>query len=101
MAYKSDQNDDEISRLLQTVVEKFVNEDRPTRERQIRQWRRLKLYWAGISQIYWDEVAQDYRAYDANNSASEDNGDQDYYDRPVNVFKSFLETVIAALSVQI
>jgi hypothetical protein len=69
-----------------------------TRERQIRHWRRLKLYWNNFSQVYWSETAHDYRLYqDANNT----NSDQDYYDKPVNVFKAFLETIIAALSIQI
>src|ERR1035437_898538 len=92
------QLDDEICSLLKTVADHCNNEDRMTRERQIRHWRRLKLYWNNFSQIYWSETAHDYRLYqDANNT----NSDQDYYDKPVNVFKAFLETIIAALSIQI
>lgn len=94
------QLDDETALLLKTCVDHFYEEDRATRERQIRHMRRLKLYWNSFSQIYWSEVAQDYRIYNNNQSNSNDSN-QDYYDRPINVFKAFLETIIAALSIQI
>jgi hypothetical protein len=91
--------DDDIAVLLKTVADHFEREDRITRERQIRHWRRLKLYWANFSLIYWSESAKDYRVY--NQDKSSEGTDQDYYDKPVNVFKAFLETIIAALSIQI
>src|SRR5712664_613438 len=94
-----DRDFDEISALLKTVADHFIKEDSMTRERQIRHWRRLKLYWANFSQIYWSEVAHDYRIYNRDINATD--SDQDYYDKPVNVFKAFLETIIAALSIQI
>jgi hypothetical protein len=90
---------EEICSLLKTVADHFYNEDRTTREYQIRKYRRLKLYWNNFSLIYWSEAAQDYRVYNRDINASET--DQDYYDKPVNVFKAFLETIIAALSIQI
>jgi hypothetical protein len=89
----------EIADDLKTIAEHFDKEDTVTRERQIRHWRRLKLYWNSFSQVYWSETAHDYRIYGWDNN-NRDN-DQDYYDRPVNVFKAFLETIIAALSIQI
>ena len=91
--------DEETARLLKTVADHFAAEDRQTRERQVRGWRRLKLYWNNFSTIYWSEVAHDYRVWGRDNNSNET--DQDYYDKPVNVFKAFLETIIAALSVQI
>lgn len=96
-SYK-DRDFDEIASMLKTVSDHFIKEDSMTRERQIRHWRRLKLYWNNFSQIYWSEVAHDYRIY--NRDINSDN-DQDYYDKPVNVFKAFLETIIAALSIQV
>lgn len=88
-----------IEGLLRTVAKHFNEEDRATRERQIRYWRRLKLYWNNFSQVYWSESAHDYKIFGAEESTSSD--DQSYYDKPVNVFKAFLETIIAALSIQI
>lgn len=90
---------DEIAILLRTVANHFEKEDQATRERQIRHRRRLKLYWNSFSQVYWDSVAHDYRIYARDDSSADTN--QDYYDKPVNVFKAFLETIIAALSIQI
>ena len=63
--------DDEVASLLKTVADHFDKEDRMTRERQIRHYRRLKLYWANFSQIYWSEVAHDYRIYNRSLSAAE------------------------------
>lgn len=97
MSHK-DKDFDEISSLLKTVADHFNEEDKMTRERQIRKWRRLKLYWNSFSQIYWSETARDYKLYQDTGAA---NSDQGYYDKPVNVFKAFLETIIAALSIQI
>ena len=39
--------DEEVQRLLKEVVTHFDREDREIRERQIRTWRRLKLFWEG------------------------------------------------------
>jgi hypothetical protein len=89
--------DEEIAKLLKSVVDAFEREDRPARERQIRKIRQLKLYWNNLSRIYWSETARDYRIA----SQQDFDDDQAYYDRPINVFKAFLETIIAALSVQI
>lgn len=91
--------DGEISKLLQSVVDHFDKEDSPTRERQIRHMRRQKLYWNNFSQIYWSEYAQDYRIW--NSDVENVDSDQAYYDRPVNVYQAFLQTIIAALSIQV
>lgn len=91
--------DDELTCDLKAICDHWDKEDRATRERQLRNWRRLKLYWNNFSQIYWSEVAHDYRIYNRDINATDT--DQDYYDKPVNVFRAFLETIIAALSIQI
>jgi hypothetical protein len=92
--------DDETARLLKAVVDHFDQEDRIVRNAQLRHYRRLKLYWNNFSQIYWSEQARDYRIYAPQDLATSDT-DQDFYDRPVNVFRAFLETIIAALSIQV
>lgn len=92
--------DEETCRLLETVVKHFDQEDRAVREMQLRRYRRLKLYWNSFSQIYWSETARDYRIYASQDVAFSDNN-QEFYDRPVNVFRASLETIIAALSIQI
>ena len=90
---------DEIQRLLKTVFERCMHEDDSVRQRQLRQWRRLKLMWEGYSQIWYSEVAHDWRVWDELNV--DDGTDQAAYDKPVNVFKAYLESIIAALSVTV
>src|SRR5437667_1404819 len=87
---------EDIQRLLIECVEHFDKEDTSVRERQIRTWKRLKLFWEGFQKTWYSEVAHDWRI-DTNESESE----QTYYDKPVNVFRAYLESIIAALSVTI
>ena len=53
-----------IENLLKDTVEYFWKEDSATRERQLRQYKRLKLLWEGFTQIWYDEVAHDWRIWD-------------------------------------
>ena len=87
---------EDIQRLLIECVEHFDKEDTSVRERQIRTWKRLKLFWEGFQKTWYSEVAHDWRI-DTNESESE----QSYYDKPVNVFRAYLESIIAALSVTV
>lgn len=91
--------DDRVETLLKQIAEEFWLEDQATRERQSRQWRRLKLLWEGFSRTWYSEVAHDWRIWDP--SAADDNGQEDYYDKPINVFRAYLESIIAALSVSV
>ena len=88
----------EVQRLLKEVVDHFDKEDVSARERQIRTWRRLKLFWEGFQKTWYSEVAHDWRIWD---DAQGDDTDQAYYDKPVNVFRAYLESIIAALSVTV
>lgn len=96
--------DDPIAKSLKTVTTHFHREDNDVRQWQVRYYKRLKYYWNNLSQIFWSNADGDYRifgngSYGTNYSSGA--GDQAYYDKPVNVFKAFLETIIAALSVQV
>ena len=86
-----------IETLLKTVLDHFEAEDQSVRERQILTWKRLKYFWAGFSRIWWSETAHDWRVFD------QESGDNDgsYYDKPINVFRAYLESIIAALSITI
>ena len=87
---------------LKTVCDYFYKEDISTRQAQVRFWKRLKYYWNNFSQVFWSEKAGSYLVNGRDNLGDgEVSDDQSYYDRPVNVFKAFLETIIAALSVNI
>lgn len=90
---------DDVLRLLREVISHFDNEDKPVRERQLLVWRQLKLCWDGLATTYYSEVAHDWRIFDP--LAEGDNSDQGAYDKPVNVFRAYLESIIAALSITI
>jgi hypothetical protein len=91
--------DEEIQRLLKEVVTHFDKEDTAVRERQIRTWRRLKLFWEGFQKAWYSEVAHDWRIW--NEETSDSNSDQSYYDKPINIFRAYLESIIAALSITV
>jgi len=97
MSRKKELSED-VKRLLKNVVAECDIEDRSVRERQLRTWRRLKLAWEGISNVWYSEVAHDWRIWDQEYA---DDGDQSAYDKPVNVFRAYLESIIAALSVTV
>lgn len=91
--------DDSIKALLKQLVDHFDEEDRSVRDRQIRTWRRLKLLWENIQHTYYSEVAHDWRVPELQRTGEEN--DQGYYDKPVNIFRAYLESIIAALSVTV
>lgn len=89
---------DRIEKCLKVVADHFDQEDRSVRERQLRDWRRLKLMWEGFTRVWYSEVAHDWRIWD---ESSEENNDQEFYDKPINVFRAYLESIIAALSITV
>lgn len=99
MATSIKEPSDDIKRLLKTLVDKCTDEDRSVRDRQVREWRRLKLLWETIQNVYYSEVAHDWRIPESERSGAD--SDQGYYDKPVNVYRAYLESIIAALSVTV
>src|SRR5580765_1492503 len=84
---------------IKTIVDCFDKEDTFVRERQLRQARQMKLLWAGFSNIWYSEVAHDWRI--GNSSDYLDADTSAYYDKPINVFRAYLESIIAALGAQV
>lgn len=99
-AKKEDNNipSEKLQILIRKLVEQYQGEDRAVRERQIRQWRQLKFYWDNLTNIWWSDTAHDWRVWDAQ-VYQQSYADQAYYDKRVNVFRAYLESIIAALSV--
>jgi hypothetical protein len=58
------------------------------------------LYWNNFTNIWYNEVAHDWRIYEPAQE-TDSYEDQAYYDRPVNIFRAYLESIIAALSVTV
>jgi ssDNA-binding Zn-finger/Zn-ribbon topoisomerase 1 len=95
----SKERDQKIETLLKTVLDHFEGEDTAVRERQILTWKRLKYFWAGFQRIWWSETAHDWRVYDQETAYGDNDGS--YYDKPINVFRAYLESIIASLSITI
>lgn len=91
---------EEIQRQLKTIIDSFDREDQSVRERQIRLYKKLKLYWNGFQRVWWDTSSGDWRVWD-DAAAQSDTNDAAYYDKPVNVFRAYLESIIAALSINL
>lgn len=89
---------EEIQALLKAVVDDCNSEDTSVRERQLRVSRRLKLFWEGFTRVWYSEVAHDWRIW-GDYSGGSDSSDQAAYDKSVNVFRAYLESIIAALSI--
>lgn len=87
-----------IQKLLKTVYDECTKEDTAVRQRQLRSWRRLNLLWEGYQRIYWSEQAHDWRVWEY---TEQSNTDQGFYDKQINVFRAYLESIIAALSVTV
>ena len=100
MAEKEKELSEDLKQALKSVVDIFDNEDTVVRERQVRQWRRYKYLWEGFTRIWYSEVAHDWRIWDES-SYADANLDQQYYDKPVNIFRAYLESIIAALSITV
>lgn len=85
---------------LKTVFDHFDQEDKAVRQRQLRKWRRLKLLWEGFQRTWFSEVNHDWRIWDDVSTGADDTN-QTYYDKPMNVFRAYLESIIAALSISV
>ena len=92
---------EETQQALLDIISTFDQEDRFVRERQIRLWKKLEYMWSGFSRLWWSEVAHDWRGPGLFSPASDEGGESAYYDKPINVFRAFLESIIAAATSQV
>lgn len=83
---------------LKTLITDFELEDKSVRDRQIRTWKSYEYYWCGLKNHYWDSVAHDWRVAGTDTIDDWDANQSEYYDKNINVFRAYLETIIAALS---
>lgn len=91
--------DDDTIKALKSIIDHFDDEDSSVRDRQVRQWRKLKLMWENIQHTFYSEVAHDWRIPESERGGYD--SDQGYYDKPINLFRAYLESIIAALSVTV
>jgi hypothetical protein len=96
---ETDPEQEEIYASLKELVEHFERKEQPVREKLLRSIRKCELFWNGIQDIIWDYEAKDFRsARDIIEHESESQLDPYYYNKIVNIFKGYGESVIAALT---
>jgi len=91
MPAEKDELSEELQAALKSLIDTFELEDLSVRQRQIRLWKKLTFYWCGITEIWWSETAHDWRV-----NPDYQNGDMN--DKRINIFRPYLESIIAALS---
>lgn len=87
---------DEVKTALKTILQECEREDEDIRITELRNWRQLQLYAKGLQDIYWDEVATDWRSFNA-----DDDNVEVGPSRNINIFRAHMESVVAALSVKV
>lgn len=87
---------EELQESLKSIIDKFEVDERSVRERQIRQWKKLWYYFESFTRLWWDDVAHDWRIFDDGHGYETNN--QGWYDHSMNVYRAYLESIIAALS---
>lgn len=88
---------DELKKHLERMLQDCREEDKDIRDEQLRIWKKLDYYWNNILDIFWDEVARDWRV-------PTDNDWEELEELPariINIFRPHGEAIVAALSVTI
>lgn len=86
---------------LKSAIEDYDRIEQPVRDRMIRYWKKLELFWKGIQNIYWDWNAKDWRRAEQTSAVGrEANEELDFYyqDKIINICRAHGESVISALS---
>ena len=88
-----------IKKVMETCREMYYSDEQFARDYQVRVTRRNNNYFRNLQNTYWSEVAHDWRTFNQVPEGYEDEieGNQAF----VNIYKSYGEIIIAALSSQI
>lgn len=100
LAPKVEVTDEELETALSTICDKFDAEDRPTWDNLTKENRRLVLMWHGFQRLAWSEISNDWKTPQQVAKVNLDI-DPDDYDRNINIYKAYGESIIAAASASI
>ena len=94
---------EDLQKVLYDLVLFYEREDEGTRKEQIKEWKRNNNYWAGVQQIFWDELKDDWQspAQFMNYNSTSPSEEGPFYDFVMNIYKAHGESIIAALSTSI
>lgn len=90
--------DTSLVEVVKSIFQAYDKEDRDERDSKKQLWLRLENYFHGITNIYWDAVAKDFRLLpDEGGDAAVTNRN---YDKIINIYRAHLESILAALSIK-
>lgn len=96
---QEEEQKEQVKKILGALVNRAYDEERPTRELMIRRYKKLNLMWTGNQYAVWDESAGDYRTLDQLGEVLDElEIDPAAYNRPVNVFRAWGESIVGALT---
>jgi hypothetical protein len=90
---------DELMRGLSALVEQIDLRDQFARDRLMKVYKRNEYFWEGIQNIYFSEVAHDWRYFGADDEENSDPYEEANIEaKVVNIYKAHGEIIIAAIS---
>ena len=91
---------DELMRGLTALVEQIDLRDQFARDRLMKVYKRNEYFWEGIQNIYFSEVAHDWRyaGLDTDEFANDPYEEANIEAKVVNIYKAHGEIIIAAIS---
>jgi hypothetical protein len=88
---------DDLRQGLDSIVLQIDNRDQFARDRLIRIYKRNEYFWEGLQNIYFSEVAHDWR-YIAGDGNPDSANDDEIENKVVNIFRAHGEIIIAAVA---
>lgn len=95
--------DQEWAKNLWTIISSLELKDKPTRDRQVREWRKHMCYWDHLQFLWWSDVIHDWRTpeqalEDFNGADADVRIDPTLYAKVINIYRAHGEVIIAAMS---
>jgi hypothetical protein len=90
-----------LKKVMETCRDMYFSDEQSARDYQVRVTRRNNNYFRNLQNTYWSETAHDWRTFDQVPEGYEDEIDDASNQAFVNIYKSYGEIIIAALSSQI
>lgn len=104
MAY-DDQPEPELDEDLKKVVFEAINRleepERPIREKMLPEWKRNVLYYRGVQDIFWSEIARDFKKVRSEINTDDGTITPATRDKIINIVKAHGESIISALSASV
>lgn len=92
--------DEELDKVLLTLVKYAEKEDEELRWNMLSKWKRNEFYFQNIQKIFYDDVAHDVRTIDSAVAEMQKYAPTDDI-KIINIYRAYAESIIAVLSVSL